>query len=128
MYSLGKGYIQRQKCILHYETQHGVSSSVSYIFLPWKTPQLKQITVMFVWLMVQVGDSKMAGRNSSRKLQPEAGRTLLQSQGRGQAWEIPSDGFPLGRLYLLKVATPVQTAPLTGDQVFKSMPYGVILI
>lgn len=125
MYSLGKGYIQRQKCILHYETQHGVSNSVSYIFLPWKTPQLKQIT-MFVWLMVQVGDSKMAGRNSSRKLQPEAERALIQSQGRGQA--NPSDGFSLARLHLLKVATPVQTGPLTGDQVFKSITYGVILI
>lgn len=104
----------------------GSQALLATFFLPWKTPQLKQITIMFVWLMVQVGDSKMAGRNSRRKLQPEAERALLQSQGRGQAY--PSDGFPLARLHLLKVATPVQTEPLTGDQVFKSMPYGVILI
>lgn len=127
MYSLRKGCIQRQKCILHYETQHGVSNSVSYLFLPWKTPQLKQVTIMFV----QVGDSKMAGRNSSRRLQPEAERpprlpVIFQSRGRGQA--NPSDGIPLAKPHLLKVATPVQTASLAGDQVFKSMPYGAILI
>lgn len=84
MYSLRKGCIQRQKYILHYDTQHGVSNSVSYLFLPWKTPQLKQVTIMFV----QVGDSKMAGRNSSRRLQPEAERpprlpVIFQSQGEG---------------------------------------------